>query len=573
MATIAENLQKLITAKNNIIDALKDKGIEMPDNANLSSVSSLITSSSIAPQTVATDISKCGRLLTKFAVFSDIHLNSPYNTTDYQNNRGYQKATIAFDMLTTIKEELDFVAFNGDCIIDESGDANVFGALAPIFDTYREKLGNVPLYMIPGNHDRGTTIDVWHEVSKPNWDGVTFRDSDKVCFYKEINGDLYVWFGLWGSSSFSYSEGMYKWLFDLLDANSNRPRIFLFTHWFDGSVDNWGWRALAGQYYNNGWSTDEASHPTRGQFGKIKNYKNVIWFTGHSHTDWEYENTYPTIKVHANDTAKMVSIPSLYTNGELAIVSVYSNMVVIQPYKKNAVIMTEKVYFIGNATSVKKENVDILDWETIDSSHPTCLKLIYEVNDITTPTALVADGSQSGQSAYNMNYISDMYIDGVQVTPTATYQFGNAGKHIVLIQLAENHFHGGMFYKVHDLWSVSVPANVTNSAASVFKGCSKLKYARFGMTLSNKLENNFVDNVVKLEVVKFGAGVPGLNGANILANVPALTDIYIEGNTFDVTDAIGSTDISDTYIVHVNSGIDQNSIISKFPNATFVVDL
>jgi len=69
MATIAENLQKLITAKNNIIDALKDKGIEMPDNANLSSVSSLITSSSIAPQTVATDISKCGRLLTKFAVF------------------------------------------------------------------------------------------------------------------------------------------------------------------------------------------------------------------------------------------------------------------------------------------------------------------------------------------------------------------------------------------------------------------------------------------------------------------------------------------------------------------------
>lgn len=93
------------------------------------------------------------------------------------------------------------------------------------------------------------------------------------------------------------------------------------------------------------------------------------------------------------------------------------------------------------------------------------------------------------------------------------------------------------------------------------------------MTLSNKLENNFVDNVVKLEVVKFGAGVPGLNGANILANAPALTDIYIEGNTFDVTDAIGSTNISDTYIVHVNSGIDQSSIISKFPNATFVVDL
>lgn len=572
MATIAENLQKLITAKNNIIDALKDKGIEMPDNANLSSVSSLISSSSLAPQTVTTDISKCGRLLTKFAVFTDIHLNSPYNTVDYENNRGYQKGAIAFEMLASIKEELDFVAFNGDCIIDEGGDADVFGALAPIFNTYREKLGNVPLYMIPGNHDRGTTIDVWHEVSKPNWEGVTYRDSDKVCFYKEINGDLYVWFGIWDSSSFSYSEGMYQWLFDLLDANANRSRIFLFTHWFDGSVDNWGWRALAGQYYNNGWSTDEASHPTRGQFGKIKNYKNVIWFTGHSHTDWEFEDTYPTIKVHANDTAKMISVPSLYTNGELAIVSVYSNMVVIQPYKRNATIMSEKIYFVGNAPSCKKD-VETLDWETIDSNHSAYIKMIYDVDDISQPVPLVADGSQSGQSAYNISYISDMYVDGVQIAPTATYRFNETGKHIVLVRLSDDHFHRGMCYKVHDLWSVSVPSSVTNSAASVFKGCPKLKYARLGMLLSNALENNFIDNVLNLEVIKFGSGIPGLNGANILANAPALTDIYIEGDAFEVTDAIGSTDISNSYIVHVNNRIDQNSIISKFPNATFVVDL
>ena len=93
MATIADNLQRLATAKDNIMSALQDKGVAVPSNAKLDSVPSLISSSTITSQTVTTDISKCGPLLTRFAVFSDIHLSSPNNTPDYQNNYGYRYGT------------------------------------------------------------------------------------------------------------------------------------------------------------------------------------------------------------------------------------------------------------------------------------------------------------------------------------------------------------------------------------------------------------------------------------------------------------------------------------------------
>lgn len=739
MATIAENLRKLITAKNNIIDALKDKGIEMPDNANLSSVSSLITSSSIAPQTVATDISKCGRLLTKFAVFSDIHLNSPNNTPDYQNNYGYRYGATAFDMLSAIKDDLDFVAFNGDCLL-ESGNtsSDVFRALKPIFDGYRTKLGAVPLYMICGNHDMSPSVDDWKYVSQcASWN-VTQYNADRTCYYKEINGDLFVWFSVWNLPSFNYTSEMYAWLFNLLDANVGRKRIFLFTHWFDGSVDEFGWRALAGQHYNNGWAATDASHATRGPFGQIKNYKNVIWFSGHSHTNWEYEDTYPTIKVHSNNTAKMVSIPSIYTDGQLAVVEVYSNMVVVKPYTDNAVLATDRIYYIGNgvnngsptatysvinaltgvnnsnnnsevaanasyassltlasgyenmqvtvtmggtnvtstvynsttgviaipsvtgnlvitatasqtaptysitynltnvtssnsATSVQQNGAfsttltcdsgytnmhiritqggsllhegdsgatepitlqrvtgnlvitavapiprDITaEWDVADSTHPTYVKMIYDVADTSVATPLLADGSQSGQTAFNISYVSDMIIDGVQVTPALAHQFSEMGKHEVLVLFADNQIRASVCYKVQDLWSVMIPSNYISTNASCFKSCPKLTKAYFKQTLSNAVANNFVDKGTKLEVVKFGAGVPGLNGANILANIPALTDIYIEGSAFSMTDTnIGGEAVkSGGYVVHVSSSFDQSAIAGKFPDGTITADL
>ena len=743
MATIAQNLQALIQQKNSLVTTLQNLGLGVTTDTGLGELVSAVSGLQAPSTKSSIGIAKCGPLLTKFAVCSDIHLDSPYekpyidDTSDtnkgYKTNRGYIKGTQAFDVLGSMND-LDFIAFNGDCLLQEGGNADVYGSLKTIFDELRGKI-QCPLYMIPGNHDSGCSVEVWESVANTSaWDDVTFMSGRVDCYYKEINGDLYIWFGVWNNKGIVYSSSQWEWLWNLLDTNSGRERIFLFTHLYDSSVDGFGWRYLNGTYQQNGWKTENTSHP---EFGLIKNYRNVIWFSGHSHTDWEYEDRYPTIKVHArSNTAKMISIPSLYQNGELAIVSVYSNMTVVQPYKRNTVLMPEKIYFIGNGNGTSQtsysitynlenvvssdssetigvggsyiatlsvsngyenpqvtvemggtditgtaydsntgvisistvtgnivitasatqsqpqsytitlnlsgvessntansiiegetyittitagDNIDFWltvqkgntilvdsqkftgsepitlqnvngnliitatttepveetepDWETLDQTHSEYVKLIYDVTDTTAGTSILADGTQSGQSEYNLSYISDMIIDGTQVTPTRSYQFSTPGKHEVLMRLSDNKFHTGFCYKVGDLWSVSVPSNITASSASCFKGCAKLKYAKFDMTLSGNVVDNFIDEVVSLEVIKFGSGVPGLTGSHALTNVPSLTDLYIYSDTFSIQYSIGTTSIPNSYNVHVKSGFDTTTIQSKLSGATILTDL
>lgn len=737
--TIAENLQRILASKTDILDALREKGITVPQNTKIDDVPSLITASTITTQPVSTDISKSHNLITRFAIFSDIHLSSPEtNPETYTTNYGYRYGGICVNYLESIKSTLDFVAFNGDCLLESNNASDtVFSALSPIFDGYRTQLGTVPLYMIPGNHDMGTTESTWNNITKStNWSGVTFLDGSTTCFYKEINGDLYIWFGVLNSPAFNYTSAMYTWLFDLLQANANRDRIFLFTHWFDGTVDEFGWRYYPAEYYNNGWAATDASHETRGPFGQIKNYKNVIWFSGHSHSEWEGENDHPNLKIHSNNTAKMVSVPAVYRSGEFAIVEVYDNMVVILPYirQSNAVTrLQSKTFYImcgggatagtytivrnltgvtssntastiasgssytttlslasgysnmsvtvtmggtditstaysngvvtinsvtGNivitatatqavtytitynltnvsssnaATTItagstfattltaingydtmhvavyqgssliyegdhgSSEGVTIREvignivinatapkptepsWDTPDSTYPTYVKMIYDVADTSVATPLFADGSQQGQSVFNINYVSDMRIDGVQVTPALTYKFSEAGKHEVLVSFTNNQIRSSVCYKVQDLWSVMVPSNYINTSASAFKSCPNLTKARFNMTLSNAITNNFIDKCPKIEVVKFGPNVIGLDGDALLCeNMNSLQDIYIEGDTFTMTNTniCGKTS-NPNYTVHVKSTFDESTILGsgKFAVGTIVKDL
>ena len=390
--------------------------MEVTANTGLEELVSAVSGLQTPSAKSSISIAKCGPLLTKFAVCSDIHLDSPYSkpyiddTSDenkgYKANKGYIKGMQAFDILGAMSD-LDFVAFNGDCLLQEGGNANVYSPLESIFDELCGKI-QCPLYMIPGNHDSGCSVEVWESVADTSsWSDVTFMTGRVDCFYKEINGDLYIWFGVWNNKSMVYSSSQWEWLWSILNANASRDRIFLFTHLYDSSVDGFGWRYLNGSYQQNGWKEDDVSHP---EFGLIKNYTNVIWFCGHSHTDWEYEDRYPTIKVHArSNTAKMVSIPSLYQNGELAIVSVYSNMTVVQPYKKNTVLMSEKIYFIGNGNGTSQTLYSITNsLENVTNSNSLGT---IEAGGSYTATLNVDSGYENLQVAVTMG--------GTDITSTA----------------------------------------------------------------------------------------------------------------------------------------------------------
>lgn len=171
---IGYNLRLLQELQSTILQILKNRGdVDVPDAACLASVPALIqglSNKSNVSQSVQTEIAKCGKLLTRFAVFSDVHCASPYNYPDtYKENNGYQQGLAA--MRQYAKEaadgELDFVVFCGDTLGPEGGSADAYGALKTITDEWRSLLltTNIPLYMIPGNHDSGCSIDVWQNVS------------------------------------------------------------------------------------------------------------------------------------------------------------------------------------------------------------------------------------------------------------------------------------------------------------------------------------------------------------------------------------------------------------------------
>ena len=411
---IEYNLNSLVELQNTILQIIKNRGdVEVPIDACLGSVPELInnlSNKSYVSNQVQTDIAKCGPLITRFAIFSDVHLGSPFTYPDtYRDNQGYVNGTAAIREYAkeAMDGDLDFIVFTGDTLGPEGGTADVYGALQTITDEWRSILAptGIPFYMICGNHDSGCDISYWHKVSGikafDDDEDLHFLDTDRTCFWKEINGDLYIWFSLFNNKMFVYSDAQFEWLFDLLDSNKDKTRIFLFTHWYDGTVDGFGWRYLNGRYINHGWHEDDDE-----RFGRIKEYKNLIWFSGHAHTDWKYEDTYPTIKVHSHNTARMVNVPSMKDNNQDVRVSVYSNMVVVEPYSRNIKLGT-KIYFIGNGVT---ENVIRVNYFLTGVNSTNNKNSVSEGASFTTTLSL---------KDYYENMTVTVYMGGVDITSTA----------------------------------------------------------------------------------------------------------------------------------------------------------
>lgn len=409
---IEYNLNSMVELQDTILQILRDRGdIVVPDKSCLGNVPNLIkelSNRSYVSTGVQTDIAKCGSLITRFAVFSDIHCASPFTNPDtYKDSTGYLNGTAAIKQYAyeAMNDKLDFVVFCGDLLGPEGGDADVYGALQDITDEWRSILAptGIPLYMIGGNHDSGCDISVWHNVSgiKQYDNDVKFMDDDRTCFYKVINGDLFIWFSLFNNKRFTYSTEQFQWLFDLLDSNRDKTRVFLFSHWYDGTVDGFGWRYLNGKYINHGWHEDDDE-----RFGKIKDYRNLIWISGHAHTDWKFEDKYPTIKVHSNNTARMVNVPSLKDNNQDVRISVYSNMVVVEPYSKNKKLAS-KIYYIGNGIT---EKVVRITYNLIGVS-------------LSNTSSSVLEGKSYSTSLDLLPYYKDMkvkvFMGGVDITNTA----------------------------------------------------------------------------------------------------------------------------------------------------------
>lgn len=393
--TISENLQRLEQCRQNIISAIKSKGGTVTDNAGLSKISIAIDT---IPQEGGTpvdptvreegEILKPTRLknpIVQFTIFSDIHFaNSVDNGTapTYDELPEYNPTTEDDRAWMTVNTRLgphmqgiypDFIAYLGDTMQSVGGTQD---KCMPAFNKfkflYNRWLKNSPIFAIPGNHDCGyTTIgDDWDEcVAHTNeyntaskyrkFGNITFCGDSKTVYSFTYMDDLYIFFGRLNDQNFNYTQSEYDFLFNLLEANKSKGRIFLFSHWYDSEHDQWNWRdqnadGIVDQ--QNGWKNSDADHPTRGPFGRIANYKNVIWFCGHAHTPWRSEDYISNIKVYSHNCARLVGIPATYQDGEYAIVTVYPNDVhiqaveIVQDATFGKKLRLGRDYLIGNVT-------------------------------------------------------------------------------------------------------------------------------------------------------------------------------------------------------------------------------
>lgn len=193
-------------------------------------------------------------------VLSDIHLPSDTGVEDFQRAMTYLVET----------EKVDFITICGD--MTYNGTNEELTEYKDMADQYR---GTTPIYSITGNHEN-------YEKGLQQGDIV---DRIKTytgypLYYSFTKGDdIYIMVGITSNTPVGlFTETELEWLYDTLEKNRNK-RCFVFEHVFpyDGSGDIW-----------DTYGTDLLD----GDSGKVflslmRHYKNVLWFHGHSHTEFK----------------------------------------------------------------------------------------------------------------------------------------------------------------------------------------------------------------------------------------------------------------------------------------------
>lgn len=267
-----------------------------------------------------------GQKLYSFGALADVHV-----THDHDNAMAkFQKA---LDYLNNV-EKVKFTCIAGD--VTSTGTAEQFEQYRNAVASYSP---NVPIYDITGNHDcQDTTIAPFLTLESTR----EYMGSDLYYSFTQGN-DVFIMFGMSGWYSYTktpiFTNEQLQWLYETLEENRNK-RCFVFEHCprFDGSgkVSSWG---------------NPTGDLLTGETGEcfkalMSHYKNIIWFHGHSHMEFQYQEYDSKVNYDKLFGCHSVHIPSLAEGRELKadgtgydfttaestgyVVDVYANYIVLR---------------------------------------------------------------------------------------------------------------------------------------------------------------------------------------------------------------------------------------------------
>ena len=225
--------------------------------------------------------------LYRFGVLSDVHQNT---TETAAPGPDFENALKVFNN----KESVAFTCICGD-ITEHTDDANSFQELRNYNNYVKTYSPNTPVYTTKGNHDCN--------ITDANW--LRYTGNTKT-FKFDYNGDHFLFLGMkaWllGSDGIPYSNDDIALLREWLEEYKN-DRCFVFTHLF--------FPTRAGNFKNVYPSGNWLGGSQLSALQELNNkYKNVYWFSGHSHWKWYLQKHQKNANIYGKNCGWNIHIPS-----------------------------------------------------------------------------------------------------------------------------------------------------------------------------------------------------------------------------------------------------------------------
>lgn len=227
--------------------------------------------------------SKLGTKLYMVGVLSDIHIDA------YEEDYGDSQNDFINALQFYNGNNVDFIIINGD-LVNEGYEAD-YQKYIELVNTYSN---NIPIKVLRGNHE--CYYDGGYDASNTR-----FADYiGEANYYEYIkDNDVYLFLSCMKETGDNLTDEQTDWLAEKLAEHMNQ-RVFLFTHYMYGDV------GTAGELY------DKTQMSNSAFLNLVARYKNIVYFSGHTHTNFETQSLskYANIK-KADEICNRVHISSL----------------------------------------------------------------------------------------------------------------------------------------------------------------------------------------------------------------------------------------------------------------------
>lgn len=304
---------------------------------------------------------------------------------------------------------------------------------------------NKPVYSCSGNHEsyNASALMVTNPASVRQYLDSEWTSETENYFVKTIGGDIYIFIPIFegviaNKSNTMFSASVLSWLETTLETYRNQ-RVFLFAHVppHKNYVPTGFWNGN-GAYSLDLWGSGSSVLADRTAFlALLAHYKNVIWFGGHSHIKYCYQETWTNLNMarYNTDGAQMVHVSSLtvprdiidgsvspyiYAESEGAVLDVYPNHVIIRNRNfKDGKFIGVAQYIIDTTPVVIPPKV-----KTLVSISATKTVTTYSVGDTLSTADIAVTATYNDTTTTDVTASAVFDTSNVNMNTAGTYSIG-----------------------------------------------------------------------------------------------------------------------------------------------------